>query len=199
MHGISRRGARVVESARLESELPSKAVRGFESHPLRQTAPRLFNRQSVGTVGRVARHRQSMIDWCASRIYVVNYGVNGEVREWLNRPVSKTGIPFGVSRVRIPPSPPGFVWRARASGDFSTGEGPKEHNRLVHKPDRGELWGHWRGAGVVESAGLENRYTPRGIESSNPLADEIARSRRRAQFDYYRLLTRPCICFTLEM
>ncbi len=29
----------------------------------------------------------------------------GEVREWLNRPVLKTGIPFGVSRVRIPPSP----------------------------------------------------------------------------------------------
>ena len=33
----------------------------------------------------------------------------GEVREWLNRPVSKTGIPFGVSRVRIPPSPLRYV------------------------------------------------------------------------------------------
>ena len=30
----------------------------------------------------------------------------GEVLEWLNRPVSKTGIRVSVSRVRIPPSPP---------------------------------------------------------------------------------------------
>ncbi len=29
----------------------------------------------------------------------------GEVREWLNRPVSKTGISAMVSRVRIPSSP----------------------------------------------------------------------------------------------
>ena len=30
---------------------------------------------------------------------------SGEVAEWLNAPVLKTGMPFGVSRVRIPPSP----------------------------------------------------------------------------------------------
>ena len=29
----------------------------------------------------------------------------GEVPEWPNGPVSKTGVPFGVPRVRIPPSP----------------------------------------------------------------------------------------------
>ena len=29
----------------------------------------------------------------------------GEVPEWSNGPVSKTGVPFGVPRVRIPPSP----------------------------------------------------------------------------------------------
>ena len=31
---------------------------------------------------------------------------NGEVREWLNRAVSKIAAPLGVPRVRIPPSPP---------------------------------------------------------------------------------------------
>ena len=30
---------------------------------------------------------------------------SGEVSEWLKEPVSKTGVPFGVPRVRIPPSP----------------------------------------------------------------------------------------------
>jgi len=30
----------------------------------------------------------------------------GEVAEWLKAPVSKTGIPLAVSRVRIPASPP---------------------------------------------------------------------------------------------
>jgi hypothetical protein len=34
---------------------------------------------------------------------------NGRVREWLNRPVSKTGIASGLSRVRIPPLPPNYV------------------------------------------------------------------------------------------
>src|SRR3989338_10692171 len=33
----------------------------------------------------------------------MNYG---EVLEWLNRPLSKSGIPLAGSRVRIPPSPP---------------------------------------------------------------------------------------------
>ena len=31
---------------------------------------------------------------------------SGEVLEWLNRPVSKTGVRASVPRVRIPPSPP---------------------------------------------------------------------------------------------
>ena len=32
-------------------------------------------------------------------------GLTGEVAEWLKAPVSKTGIPLAVSRVRIPASP----------------------------------------------------------------------------------------------
>ena len=32
----------------------------------------------------------------------------GEVSEWLKEPVSKTGVPLGVPRVRIPPSPVDF-------------------------------------------------------------------------------------------
>ncbi len=36
----------------------------------------------------------------------------GGVAEWLNAPVLKTGIPFGVSRVRIPPPPFEEGWEA---------------------------------------------------------------------------------------
>ena len=36
------------------------------------------------------------------------HGASGEVLEWLNRPVSKTGVLARVPRVRIPPSPPDF-------------------------------------------------------------------------------------------
>jgi hypothetical protein len=31
--------------------------------------------------------------------------ISGQVSEWLKEPVSKTGIPVRVSRVRIPPCP----------------------------------------------------------------------------------------------
>ena len=34
------------------------------------------------------------------------FGPYGEVREWLNRAVSKTAVPYRVPWVRIPPSPP---------------------------------------------------------------------------------------------
>ena len=37
--------------------------------------------------------------------HVFYYGEFGEVPEWLIGPVSKTGVPYWVPRVRIPPSP----------------------------------------------------------------------------------------------
>jgi hypothetical protein len=40
---------------------------------------------------------------------------SGEVRKWLKRPVSKTGIPARVSWVRIPPSPPDSAARTVAA------------------------------------------------------------------------------------
>ena len=68
--------------------------------------------------------------------------LNGEVAEWTNAPVLKTGVHANGPRVRIPPSPP-------------------ETRRKEYKT--------WRGGRVVEGDGLLNRYTDvrpyRGFES----------------------------------
>src|SRR5215475_8831943 len=67
----------------------------------------------------------------------------GEVLEWLNRPVSKTGIRASVSRVRIPPSPPAFQ-------NGTTLQRASVPSRRVHPAFRvAEI----EGVGVAEAAG----------------------------------------------
>ena len=53
----------------------------------------------------------------------------GEVAERLKAPVSKTGIPERVSRVRTPPSPPKF-----GTQNFSKNYGRCEAPTVVHYP-----------------------------------------------------------------
>ena len=53
--------------------------------------------------GRAARSWGRISGCLAHRVTELS---NGEVREWLNRAVSKTVVPYKVPWVRIPPSPP---------------------------------------------------------------------------------------------
>ena len=47
--------------------------------------------------------------FCRNSLRYRAHGSFGEVPEWSNGPVSKTGVPFWVPRVRIPASPPGIT------------------------------------------------------------------------------------------
>lgn len=73
----------------------------------------------------------------------------GEVREWLNRSVSKTDVRVTVPWVRIPPSPPLLRQTQNAAVPAF----------CVYD---------WRGGRVAEGAALEMLYTGNCIEGSNP-------------------------------
>ena len=57
--------------------------------------------------------------------------VVGEVAEWLMAPVLKTGIPERVSGVRIPPSPPDFLYSIRASSIGHAADGSKRYRHCA--------------------------------------------------------------------
>src|ERR1051325_11527795 len=90
----------------------------------------------------------------------------GEVREWLNRAVSKTVVPARVPWVRIPPSPP-LDERSIFDADLGyTSVNP--FSRGV--PDR---YFFRRGAGVAELAALEMLCTGNCTVGSNPTLSAI--------------------------
>ena len=86
----------------------------------------------------------------------------GEVPEWLNGPVSKTGIRASVSWVRIPPSPPQSLGRQlnflRVSEKFATFKDLRRHFALMRReragvyPQLARLFRHFLHPAICQSA-----------------------------------------------
>ena len=72
---------------------------------LESNMPDLDAAQATGTTGPYMDQTGTAHDQDTSRRTTSRYDNAGQVAERLNAPVSKTGMPFGVSWVRIPPCP----------------------------------------------------------------------------------------------